>query len=99
MIDNENKVGIKQDLSSQEVYNILDKCQIFIENNNCSIIKKEYWGLKNLSYNIKDNKKGHYIMILVKSSCKNIIKIQNNFHISENIIKYIVLKVKNNSKK
>ena len=52
------------------------------------------WGLLNLSYLIKKNKKGNYIHFKFKGSGKIIEELEKNERIDKNLIKYLTVKVK-----
>ena len=52
------------------------------------------WGLLNLSYVIKKNKKGNYIHFKFKGSGKIIEELEKNERIDKNLIKYLTVKVK-----
>ena len=52
------------------------------------------WGLLNLSYIIKKNKKGNYIHFKFKGSGKIIDELEKNERIDKNLIKYLTVKVK-----
>ena len=48
----------KQDLSESQTKKLVDKLRDIIETNQGKVLKTEEWGLRNLSYEIKKNRKG-----------------------------------------
>jgi small subunit ribosomal protein S6 len=62
-------------------------------------LQSEYWGLRSMAYEIKKNKKGHYNFFRFESQSKIINKLHDNFKVSEEIIKYLTLKVNTISNK
>ena len=64
----EHTIIAKQDISPSEVKQLTEKYSKIVEKNNGEIIKTENWGLLNLSYLIKKNKKGSYIHFKIKGN-------------------------------
>ena len=58
------------------------------------IVKLENWGLMNLSYLIKKNKKGNYIHFKIKADGKIISELEKNEKIDKNLLRYLTVKVK-----
>ena len=65
-----------------------------MENDKGNIVKTENWGLLNLSYIIKKNKKGNYIHFKIKGASKLIEKLEKNERIDKNLLRYMTIKVK-----
>ena len=84
---------IRCDMPAQDVYKISGKYKDIIEKMGSQVIKKEYWGLRSLSYEIKKNKKGHYVFFGLEATPEIINKIENDFKISEDVIKFLTIRV------
>jgi small subunit ribosomal protein S6 len=82
---------IRQDIPAQDVHKLSEKYKELIEKMGGTLVKKEYWGLRNLAYDIKKNKKGHYIFFGIKGKSDIITKMENNFKVSEDIIKFLTI--------
>ena len=66
-----------QDISPAQLkLQVEDKYKKIIEKNNSNLIKTEKWGLMNLSYLIKKNKKGNYIHFKIEGDGKHNIRIR-----------------------
>ena len=52
----------RQDISSAQVDQLADSFAEIISTNGGEVKKRESWGLKNLAYRIKKNRKGHYVL-------------------------------------
>ncbi len=50
----------RQDISAQQAEALNDQLKALVEGGGGKVAKIEYWGLRNLSYRIKKNRKGHY---------------------------------------
>ena len=90
----EHTIVAKQDVSPSQIKQLTEKYSKIVEKNEGNIVKTEMWGLLNLSYIIKKNKKGNYIHFKFKGSGKIIDELEKNERIDKNLIKYLTVKVK-----
>ena len=91
----EHTIIARQDTSPSEIKQLTEKYSNIVEKNNGEIIKTENWGLLNLSYLIKKNKKGSYIHFKIKGSGKVISELEKNEAIDKKLLRYLTVKVKN----
>ena len=84
----------KQDLSDSQIKKLIEKYENIISSNQGKILKTENWGLRNLSYEIKKNKKGIYLHFKIKADGKVISELEKNEKIDKNLIRYLTVKVK-----
>ena len=61
----EHVVIARQDISPQQAEALNDQIKHLIEEGGGHIAKIEYWGLRNLSYRINKNRKGHYSLLAI----------------------------------
>ncbi len=90
----EHTIVVRQDISPSQVKQLTEKYSKIVEKNDGNIVKTENWGLLNLSYIIKKNKKGNYIHFKFKGSGKVVIELEKNERIDKNLLKYLTVKVK-----
>lgn len=88
---------VKNDIFFKDIKKLQNIYYNIIINLGCIIIKKEYWGLRLLSYIIKNNKKAHYIFFIVKIDPCILNKLKNSLKIKENILKYFILRISKTS--
>ena len=62
----EHTIIARQDTSPSEIKQLTEKYSKIVEKNDGVIVKTENWGLINLSYLIKKNKKGSFIHFKIK---------------------------------
>ena len=91
----EHTLVARQDTSPSQIKQMEDKYKKIIENNDGSVIKYESWGLMNLSYLIKKNKKGNYIHFKIEGNGGLIKELEKNERIDKNLLRFITIKVKN----
>ena len=90
----EHTIVARQDTSPAQIKQLTDKYSKIVEKNDGEIVQTEEWGLLNLSYIIKKNRKGNYIHFKIKGSGKIIDELEKNEVIDKNLLRYITVKVK-----
>ena len=90
----EHTIIAKQDTSPTQLKQLTEKYSKLVENDKGNVVKTENWGLLNLSYIIKKNKKGNYIHFKIKGTSKLIEKLEKNERIDKNLLRYMTIKVK-----
>tara|TARA_B100000427_G_C15385133_1_gene540694 strand:+ start:34 stop:396 length:363 start_codon:yes stop_codon:yes gene_type:complete len=90
----EHTIIARQDTSPSELKQLTEKYSKIIEKNDGEVVKTESWGLLNLSYLIKKNKKGTYIHFKIKAEGKVITELEKNEAIDKKLLRYLSVKVK-----
>ena len=90
----EHTIIARQDISPAQLKQVEDKYKKIINNNEGNLLKTEKWGLMNLSYLIKKNKKGNYIHFKMEGNSKTISELEKNEKIDKNLLRYLTVKVK-----
>ena len=82
------------DLASNSLNNEIDGFKNKLVSNSAKIINEEDWGLRDLSYNINKFKKAFYFFLQIEASGLLVKSISKELNQSENLIRYIFIKVK-----
>ena len=90
----EHTIIARQDTSPSEIKQLTEKYSKIVEKNDGEIVKTENWGLLNLSYLIKKNKKGSYIHFKFKGTGDVIEELEKNEAIDKKLLRYLTIKVK-----
>ena len=90
----EHTIIARQDTGPSQLKQIQEKYTNLVTKNEGKIVKTENWGLLNLSYLIKKNKKGNYIHFKIEGSGKTINELERNEKIDKNLLRYLTVKVK-----
>ena len=90
----EHTIITRQDVGPSQLKQIEEKYSKIVEKHDGDIVKLENWGLMNLSYLIKKNKKGIYIHFKIKGDGKIISELEKNEKIDKNLLRYLTVKVK-----
>jgi len=83
----------RQDVSAPQVETLADTFTEIISGGGGSVTKREYWGLRNLAYRIKKNRKGHYMLLNIDAPSEAVQEMERNMRISEDILRYMTIRV------
>ncbi|CAK7192038.1 hypothetical protein COMNV_00221 [Commensalibacter sp. Nvir] len=83
----------RNDITQQQVEDIADGIASLIESEEGSIKKREYWGLRNLAYRVKKNRKGHYLLLAVDAKSTTIKEIERQLNLNEDVLRFITLRI------
>ncbi len=90
----ENVFIARQDISATQVDGLADQYAALIKEHGGEVTKKEYWGLRNLAFRIKKNRKGHYILFNIDAPPGAVLELERNMRLSEDVIRYLTVRVK-----
>ena len=90
----EHTLVARQDTSPSQIKQLEDKYKKIIENNDGNVVKYESWGLMNLSYLIKKNKKGNYLHFKIEGNGKTIKELEKTEKIDKILLRFLTVKVK-----
>ena len=89
----EHVVISRQDISPQQAEALNDQLKHLIEENGGNVAKIEYWGLRNLTYRIKKNRKGHYSLLAINSPAAAVKEMERQLSINEDVLRYLTVRV------
>ena len=90
----EHTIIARQDVSINDLKKIEEKYLKIVEKFNGKVVKSENWGLLNLSYLIKKNKKGNYIHFKIEGNGDLILELEKNERIDKNLLRFVTIRVK-----
>ena len=90
----EHTIIARQDTSPSQLKQIQEKYTKIVQKFEGKVIKTENWGLMNLSYLIKKNRKGNYIHFKIDGSGKIVNELEKSEKIDKNLLRYLTVKVK-----
>ena len=90
----EHVLILKQSLSSNELSNELQNHIDMVTELKGNIVYQESWGMRNLAYPIKNNKKAFYEFMNIEMPQENIDLMNSKLNLNENVIRYLSIKVK-----
>ena len=90
----EHVLILKQDLSSAQLDEEINTHKKLIQELGGEVVYEESWGLRNLAYMIKDNKKAFYQFMNINMPGEANEKISAKLNLNQNIIRHLSIKVK-----
>jgi small subunit ribosomal protein S6 len=89
----EHVLIMRQDISPQQAEALNEELKTLIEGLGGHIAKIEYWGLRNLMYRIKKNRKGHYSLLAIDAPSAAVKEMERQLSINEDVLRYLTLRV------
>ena len=89
----EHTVMSRQDISAQQAEALNDTIKALIEENGGAVAKIEYWGLRNLTYRVKKNRKAHYSLLAVDAPPAAMAEVERQLSINEDVLRYLTVRV------
>src|SRR6516225_9630751 len=89
----ENVFIARQDISGAQVDALTDGFAQLITDNGGEIRKREYWGLRNLAYRMRKNRKGHYVLLNLSASPTAVAELERTMRINEDVVRYLTVRV------
>lgn len=71
----------------------LEKVRTLIKNNGGEVVSEDNWGKKKLAYKIKGQDFAVYVAMDVKLPAEAPIKISNTLNITDDVIRYLLVKI------
>ena len=93
MSNYESVLIARQDLGASQVSNIVSDLSDIIKKEGGEVVRVDNWGLKNLAYRIKKNRKGHYVVMNIAAPANAIAEFERIMRFNEDIIRYMTVKV------
>jgi len=89
----ENIFIARQDISTAQVEALTETFATLVAENGGKVEKREYWGLRNLAYRIKKNRKGHYVLFNLEAPPAAVSELERNMRINEDVLRYLTVRV------
>ena len=89
----EHVVISRQDISPQQAEALNDQLKALIERGGGTVAKIEYWGLRNLTYRIKKNRKGHYSLLAIDAPAAAVQEMERQLGLNEDVLRYLTVRV------
>lgn len=83
----------RQDIAVPQAEALADTFTSIIEAQGGKVTKRENWGLRNLAYKIKKNRKGHYVLFNIDGPPAAISEMERNMRIHEDVLRYMTVRV------
>jgi small subunit ribosomal protein S6 len=89
----ESVIIARQDISAGQVDALTDEMEKIITDNGGSVARREYWGLRSLTYRMKKNRKGHYVMFNLDAPSDAVQEMERNLRLHEDVLRYLTIRL------
>lgn len=89
----ENVFIARQDISTAQTEALTETFAGIIAELGGTVSKKEYWGLKNIAFRIKKNRKGHYVLLNIEAPAAAVLEMERNMRLNEDVLRYMTIRV------
>jgi len=83
----------RQDISGTQVDQLIETFTGVVETGGGKVVASESWGLRNLAYRIKKNRKGHYVMMNLDVPSDVVLELERQQRIHDDVLRYLTLRV------
>ncbi len=83
----------RQDISGAQVDTLADTFTQLVADNGGEVKKREYWGLRNLAYRMRKNRKGHYVLFNIEAPPATIAELERTLRITADVLRYLTIRV------
>lgn len=83
----------RQDISPTQAEALNDELKNLIEGLGGHVAKIEYWGLRNLAYRIKKNRKGHYSLLAIEAPAPAMKEMERQASLNEDVLRFLTIRV------
>jgi small subunit ribosomal protein S6 len=83
----------RQDISPQQVDALVEDITRQIQDAGGKVGKSEYWGLRNLAYRVRKNRKGHYCLLNIDAPAAAVQELERRQRINEDVLRFLTIRV------
>ena len=84
---------INPDVSQENAQQLTDQFVERVEQAAGRIVRREYWGNRQLAYSIQKRKRGHYILLITDGSSKSIAALEQAIRLEERILRFLTVQI------
>ena len=83
----------RQDISPAQAEALADTFTGIVKERGGDVSKREYWGLRSISYRIKKNRKGHYMLLNIDAPPAAVQEMERNMRLNEDVLRFMTIRV------
>lgn len=86
-------IVISPDLEEEALTEFVGKINQWITDGDGQVLKMDHWGRRKLAYQINKFREGYYVFVTAEMAPGAIKTLENNFNISESVLRYLTIRV------
>jgi len=83
----------RQDITGAQTEALTETFTGIITEGGGQVTKTEPWGLRSLTYRIKKNRKGHYVLLNIDAPSEAVHEMERQMRLHEDVLRYMTLRV------
>lgn len=83
----------RQEVSAPQVEALVEEFSGVLAQGGGSVAKKEFWGLRNIAYRVKKNRKAHYVLLNIDSPSAAVKEMERQMSLNEDVLRYLTVRV------
>jgi small subunit ribosomal protein S6 len=84
---------VNPDASQEKTEQLTDNLVAKVEKAGGRIVKREYWGVRQLAYSIAKRKRGHYVLLVTDGEPKAINALEDAIRLEERILRFLTARL------
>jgi len=89
----ESMIILNAAISDEEADAAVTRIKDLITGQGGEVLKVDVWGRRKLSYELKKQKKGLYVLLFYKAPASTIRKLEELFKVFDTVVKYIIFRL------
>jgi small subunit ribosomal protein S6 len=89
----ENVFIARQDLAQAQVDALADQFTETLKSLGGEVKKREYWGLRSLTFRIKKNRKAHYVLLCIDAPANAVTEMERQMSLNEDVLRLMTVRV------
>jgi len=83
----------RQEVSAPQVEALVDELSNVLAQGGGNVTKKEFWGLRNIAYRVKKNRKAHYVLLNIDAPSAAVKEMERQMSLNEDVLRYLTVRV------
>ena len=83
----------RPDITTAQVDALVKDFSKIVTDGGGKVVADEYWGLKNLAYRIKKNRKAHYVFFGLDAPHVAVAELERKERLDENVLRFLTVRV------
>lgn len=95
MVNRQYELGfiIPSNVAEGDTETIIGVVQEWIEKNEGSVTKVDYWGRRRLAYPINDFREGYYVFVHMEYPTQRLGDLEHSLHFDERILRHLIVRL------
>ena len=89
----ETVVIARSEITQAQADAVADAVTAQLEADGGAVKKREYWGLRNLAYRIKKNRKGHYLLLGLDAPPAAVSEMERQLGLNEDVLRFMTVRI------